>query len=99
MQNRHLGHPAQEKSRFLAALGMTSYLCLAEKRRSTAAPVRGEGETQDPGKKSNLGHPAEKKEANEMSDRKSPPFIPKKHRDGAEITEKREGWGTPRFGG
>ncbi len=33
------------------------------------------------------------------SERKSPPFIPKKHRDGAEVAEKREGWGTLKFKG
>ena len=32
-----------------------------------------------------------------MPDGKSPPFIPKKHRDGAEIAGKREGWGTLKY--
>ena len=30
-------------------------------------------------------------------ERQSPPFIPKKHRDGAEVAEKREGWGTLKY--
>jgi len=33
-----------------------------------------------------------------MPERKSPPFIPKKHRDGAEIAAKCEGGGTQRRG-